>query len=504
MNDKTRKQKTFVKKQCNIGKYKKFNGIETFKDVSNKNNFQNLSFRQTNIFRQPISCMTSMPLTSVKPLLENNCNRLSFLDANNLHNSEVCLVKQRGIKKKYDAEAHQSSTEKMGNFVPRTKFYREFPLSNLSLRKENRIISKDVISRGNLPINQDFPVSSSDHFTEPQRINDENVFLSAESGSSSPKMTLTDLDHFSELDLLPHKLEHFHSFEPTKNVEKCAPAAREKNSNISTSVDMNVLDVDEDLRICDLDSLPYGDCVENVSSKSIRYRKAKSHNVSTQLPPPVLPSTSFSASQMSESLVPSHSLPILLQANSKKVQFQLSSFQNDSSDHSSALPSPLQNAVDSMENISNDTDSEVTLLELEEKIQPTFNHQMQYSSLPVLLQTNGCPLSNDSQQLNFASPSQSENQNLKRKLFDAVAESSCILKNVTLSGSVPNACNDNEEYSCEMLSEEEDILRSSLSRFSFSSSHLAPLGTSLKLLKLHRLLQPRSDAERENIMSIYR
>ena len=55
-----------------------------------------------------------------------------------------------------------------------------------------------------------------------------------------------------------------------------------------------------------------------------------------------------------------------------------------------------------------------------------------------------------------------------------------------------------------MGSDEEDILQSSLNELALTTCHLVPLGLSLKMLRLNRSLQGKSQEKREDIVSLYR
>jgi len=488
-------QQDIVRKQCNIGKYEKFESNTSW-NANKQLHFcsENINLCQTNIHHNPIYHKSH----------KTKCSENAKV--NSVH--EAPMVSSNDVKKKLHKQLTKDLKQK--TFTIQNKS------SHLRLKLRKRVNNENFE-------HSSFESPSNKLATiDPTHKNQHNMSSSSKplipqllkTDESKPnnffefRLTSLNEDLDKSLDLLPLRQENSLHFltsvahDEERNERHSSLSDKKLNDSITRCLNpINGLPLPEDFTMQDLD-------VFDTVMQS-RNNQTKNDHVSFSSP-----SSDVSKHKLLTSTSKQYPGP---KPKFKLVDEKVSSLYSFAADESSCegiLVTPpvatkkvkfdfMQNNTYSKPQLSSDTfssdDGSMNICELLET-SDTENEKRNKKVVAFRSIDNQDKFYDEPQGFNVFC-SKSARTKSKQALVDAVTDAVELIDKMSTTGSNQIPVNN---LSSVPSSDEEDILHVSLNRHSFTSSQFAPLGLSIKLLRLHRILQTKNDEERENIMCLHR
>ena len=477
-----------IRKQCNIGKYEKFEtDCSSNTDECSQMHLENLNLCQTNIYHSPIIQESLRAKSLSTPKFSFNTPIAKGKADSNFAKKHS---KRKSLKQKEIASNDQNSffqpSPKFQTISQKAKIKQRISVSqksNLSTSSSTRLAHKkhEYVSM--------YP--SSIYLTQNLEQNvKSNNFANHSKFCFSP-LRMKDLD--DSLDLFPHKDASSSSMTSQGDETLLPNPHRCDNITRSSDSSVNALPcLDEDFKMQDL--IEFDSTLQtNKSEDDQPHFIAPNHNEI----PALLAATTANQQSEQNAMLSGYDIPLLLSSvteessskqsllnPSKKVKFDLTQ-QNQSPQLCSSFTSSSDDTTLHVYELQEDSD-----VERESRFEATkvrsLIHQQNFFE--------------ESQKLNNSYSKQTRRKS-EEALVKAVTDAKDMIGKVT-AGKL--TCVADSDESSAPSSDEEDVLLSSLNRLSFTFSQFTPLGLSLKVLRLHRILQDKNDEQRENIMSLNR
>lgn len=487
-----------VKKQCNIGKYEAYHGNKDnfiAKNVLDDQSYRlGANLRQSNISHNPL--VGNNKLKKYGKYSVSNVKQEKFFSKNlfDLDDSEAdCFEIEnsgKSHKSNYDRHFHREMSQNPSCVAER---------SSASVNENNDmpfVLSHSLLNHG---------VESSLQFPD--------CVQSLPMHTSSPNFELRRDDNFTDLDVLPHKLISQTSSVSTSSSSRYSTANNESESllnflklkhvqqspTFSNSNDVTI----EDLLMSDLNCAT--DCPQstNLFTKAtenfFQEYQCDSENAGFHDSTKLKFNSKFLSVDDTEPASVSKNHFDKLPSSPKKVQFDLTVHETNSSE----VLRPI--SQDSSVQSSNPSTSTPFM-----KCYPGADllHESTFEKSLTNVTTSNGPLHlsellvSAKSSLNIPSSCDESDESFlctNSNSSDLVECNSSASKNTITDIIVVDVNMDEEDEE-----DEEDILHSSLNNLSGDSSNLFSLGTSLRLLKLNRILHEMNEKEREQMMALYR
>ena len=465
-----------MKKQCNIDKYEIFPGRKTLKKFSmDKNDSTAHILKQTNIFPFPIS-------SNLSPLNENCAQNLSSQDSS-------FQPQAKRTRSKFSSRQLPNASGKLfsngSEYLFPNKASDPNTLQRFQKEKQKHLISKQGQTDDNILCQkQSIKFCKNQILSRLHKRNRNDLHTFENNVQPANKLRMKDLDNLMKIDILPCKEM------PTNLLHEAPKPAFSDNDQISA------------FKMSTFDDLSFSSHKNLSECNDLKIRDLAFDTSSMSSPEQNWQAIAASSCNLSDECDAVSFSPFLCELPAEKIglDFAISDLKvvNKSSfpEFTSIVSRACQNYENSSEPVGNKAENEISVRELhddtDEDATPIMGKEvlslsdLESSPVPSIFTEDLVHVQN----LHFCLP---QTVDSTTKTMGSVSAMDPSL--------IPNML---QGQSHDVDFDSDDVLQSSLNRFSFNFSHMGSLGTSLRLMRLHRVLQGRKEKERENIMRLCR